>query len=98
MIRTVFVSSGKETGAPITTKLTVDFGNLTEEDIVEYAMDSLIIKWRASIKGSKTRRFEAEDTYKAPRPGIRAQALSLDEQIKTLTPEQKVALIAKLTA
>lgn len=68
---TLFVSSGKETGSAVQTKLTIDFSKLTVEQMQEYAVDSLVIKWRARYKNSKTLSYPKEDTYIAPVPGTR---------------------------
>ena len=69
---TLYVSSGKETGTAVQTKLTIDFSRLTVEQMQEYAVDSLVIKWRARYKNSKTKGYPKEDTYIAPVPGTRA--------------------------
>jgi len=96
-IVTLYVSSGKESGEPTKTKLAIDYSNLTDAMIREYATDSLVIKWRAKYKNSK-KAFPAEDVYVAPIPGTRsAPVMSEDEMIAklaaTMTPDQIVAAV-----
>ncbi len=82
---TLYVSSGKELGEPIKTKLTIDFSRLTPEHIKEYAIDSLVIKWRATYKNSK-KPYPKEDIYIAPVPGVRSAP--------TMTPFDALVIIA----
>jgi hypothetical protein len=89
---TLWVSSGKELGAPVKTKLTIDLGNLKPEHEREYAIDSLVIKWRATYKNSK-KPYPSEATYVAPIPGTRSAPVMTEDEMfsalaKKYTPEQ----------
>jgi hypothetical protein len=56
-------------GEQIETALTIDLCNLTEQDIMAYAIDSLTIKWQAlARKGSVV---PTEATYIPNKPGTR---------------------------
>jgi len=70
------------------TKLTLDFANVSEQELVEYAIDALVIKWQNSIRRKKNSKIPTEATYVVPKPGTRAAA--------TLTPYQMLeALFGK---
>lgn len=60
----------------VRTKLTLDFSNVTEADLIEYAVDALVIKWQNSIRRKKESKVPAEATYIVPKPGTRAVAAS----------------------
>ena len=73
------------------TKLTLDFSGVTKDDLVEYAVDSLVIKWqsaarRAALKKENAVAIPGEATYVVPKPGTRASA-------PTLTPYQALELV-----
>jgi len=80
---TLYVSSGKESGEPTKTKLTIDYSNLTDAMIREYATDSLVIKWRATYKNSK-KPYPTEATYVAPIPGTRSVPIMSDDEMMDL--------------
>lgn len=65
---------------PVKTKLTIDVSSLTDQDILEYAVDSLKIKWQNALRRKKDSKIPAEATYVAPKPGSRSAP--------TLTPYQ----------
>ena len=87
--RTVYCSTRMFEGDdPTKTKLTLDFQHVTEAELVEYAIDALVIKWQNSIRRKKDSKVPAEATYIVPKPGTRAA--------QTLTPYQMLeALFGK---
>jgi hypothetical protein len=77
----------------VRTRLTLDMSDVSETELVEYAVDALIIKWQASIRRKKTASVPTEATYIVPKPGTRAAAQMSDEEMfsalaKKYTPEQ----------
>jgi hypothetical protein len=70
----------------VRTRLTLDFADVTEKDLVEYAIDALVIKWQSSIRRKKDEKVPTEATYKVPKPGTRAAA--------TTTPFDALCIIA----
>ena len=69
----------------VKTKLTLDMSGVSEAELVEYAIDALIIKWQASIRRKKGESVPTEATYKVPKPGTRAAA--------TMTPFEMLTSI-----
>ena len=67
----------------VMTSLTLDFSGVTKDDLVEYAIDALVIKWQSSIRRKKDVTVPKTATYKVPKPGVRAAA--------TLTPFEMLA-------
>lgn len=63
------------------TKLTLDFSNVTKDELVSYAIDALVIKWQASVRRKKTEKVPTEATYVVPKPGTRTAAVMSDEQM-----------------
>lgn len=64
-------------GPKTRTNLTLDFSGVTKDDLVEYAIDSLVIKWqagarRAALKAENAVPIPTKATYKVPKPGTRA--------------------------
>lgn len=72
--KTVYCSTKKFDGDdPVRTELTIDFSGVTEADLVEYAIDSLVIKWQGAQRRSKSvTAIPTKATYKMPKPGTRA--------------------------
>lgn len=68
---------------PVMTSLTLDFSGVTKDDLVEYAIDALVIKWQSSIRRKKDALVPKTATYKVPKPGTRATP--------TLTPFEMLA-------
>lgn len=62
------------------TKLTIDASQLTTEDMMEYVVDSAVIKWQSAIRRKKDSVIPAEATYKVPKPGTRAQVQITEAQ------------------
>ena len=83
--RELYVGTALYKDGPQTkTKLVVSFENLTEEDILEMATDSAVIKWQASARRSALKKEGATPipesaTYIVPRPGTRASGMVSDE-------------------
>lgn len=70
------------------TKLTLDYSNLTDDEVRAYADDACVIKWQSAIRRKKDSKVPAEATYVVPKPGTRAAV--------TLTPYQMLeALFGK---
>ena len=70
------------------TNLTLDFSAVTKDDLIEYAIDTLVIKWQNSIRRKKDAIVPKAATYKVPKPGVRMAA--------TMTPfEMLVGLFGK---
>lgn len=78
--REVFCNTALYKDGPATrTKLTLDFSGVTKDDLVEYAIDSLVIKWQGSARRLGTKKenpvaIPKEATYLVPKPGSRAVA------------------------
>jgi hypothetical protein len=71
----------------VRTTLTLDMSNVTEAELVEYAVDALVIKWQASIRRKKDAEVPTKATYLVPKPGTRAAAV--------MSPEDMIAALAK---
>jgi len=56
----------------VKTTLTLDMSGVTETELVEYAVDALVIKWQSSIRRKKGVDVPTIATYKVPKPGTRA--------------------------
>lgn len=80
--RTVYCSTKRFEGDDaVRTALTLDMSNVTEKDLVEYAVDALVIKWQASIRRKKDAKVPVTATYIVPKPGTRAVAKLTAEQL-----------------
>lgn len=91
----VYASTAMFKGADaIKTKLTIDMSDLTEQDLIEYAVDSLKIKWQSSIRRKKDSVIPAEATYKAPRAGTRSapQMLPMDALVMVCGGNKELAI------
>jgi len=72
MKRTLFCATKKhKDDDAVRTELTVDMSGLTPEDIAEYALDGMVIKWQASARRKKEP-IPRKATYIVPKPGTRA--------------------------
>ena len=89
--KTIFCSTKRFEGDDATkTKLTLDMSNVSETELVEYAVDALVIKWQASIRRKKGEVVPTEATYKVPKPGTRAAAtLSPFEMLTSIFGKDK---------
>ncbi len=80
--RTVYCSTKRFEGDDaIKTKLTLDMSNVTETELVEYAVDALVIKWQASVRRKKNAEVPTEATYVVPKPGTRAVPVMSDSDM-----------------
>ena len=83
--RELYVGTALYKDGPQTrTKLTLDFSGLNEEDILEMATDSAVIKWQASARRAAMKKEGAipipeSATYIVPKPGTRANGTVSDE-------------------
>lgn len=93
--RTVYCSTKRFEGDDaVRTSLTLDMSNVTEKDLVEYAVDALVIKWQASKRRSKTATIPATATYIVPKPGTRASAtLTAEQHLVQLFGAEKAAIL-----
>ena len=72
------------------TELTLDFSNLSEEDIFNMAADSAVIKWQAAARRAALKKDGAvaipkSATYIVPKPGTRATGeVSAEKAVKTI--------------
>lgn len=99
--RTVFCSTKKFEGDDaVRTALTLDFSGVTTEDLVDYAVDALVIKWQAAQRRKKDFPVPSKATYLVPKPGTRATSeLSEEEMIAKLAKRMSAAdLIAAVKA
>ena len=88
----------------ITTNLSINWDGMTDDDVKALAQQALIVKlqgkWRAGVKAG-TGTIPTEETVNAVdhKVGTRApKALpDLAAMIAALSPEQKAAMLAKLT-
>jgi hypothetical protein len=84
----------------ITTELTIKWEGLTADEIQQLAQQALIVKlqakWRKDGIPSGAHEVNASDY----RPGVRAPRgpASVETLVAKLTPEQRAALLAKLSA
>ena len=64
----------------VQTSLTLDFTNLSDEDILQYAIDAATIKWQGAQRRKKEGAIPTSDVYVVPKPGTRATGeVSLDK-------------------
>lgn len=100
-IVTVYSDTAMFKGGPQTrTKLTIDYSDLTDDEVRYYADDSCIIKVQNSWRRKKNSKIPTEFTYRVPKPGTRAAAVMSDEEMfralaKKYTPEQFEAEIKR---
>jgi hypothetical protein len=84
----------KKTGVKMPTALTLDCTGLTQDDINEYAFDSMIIRWQSPTRKLDT--VPAECVYTVPKPGTRQAGVGTLAQFEAkVTIEQLEAMIAK---
>lgn len=83
---------------------TLDMSQLTDEDILSYALDSIIILSQAADrrnalkkdeKGKISGEIPTTGTYLVPRPGQRATADPMSKLVKVLGKERAEAAVAK---
>lgn len=74
----------------VKTKLTLDFSGVTEAELIEYAIDALVIKWQSAIRRKKAEKVPAEATYKVPKPGTRQTAMTPFEMLVSLFGKERV--------
>jgi hypothetical protein len=55
----------------VTTELTIDCSGVTDADLIEYALQSLVIKWQGNARRGKV--IPTTATYVVPKPGTRSQ-------------------------
>ena len=76
----------------IRTQLTMDFKEVSDTDILGYAIDALVVKWQAKVR--RAGHVPAEDTYIVPKLGTRAMQTP-EQSAERLTIEQLEAILAK---
>lgn len=55
----------------VTTELTIDCSGVTDADLIEYALQSIVIRWQGNARRGKE--IPTQATYVVPKPGTRAQ-------------------------
>lgn len=97
--RVVYCSTAMYKGGEAAkTALTLNFANVTKDDLIEYAIDTLIIKWQNSIRRNKNIvTAPSKATYLVTKPGTRAgvQMTKLDMLYSLFGKEKVIALINK---
>lgn len=89
-------TSAYQDGPAVRTNLTLDFSGVTKDDLVEYAIDSLVIKWQASARRAANKKENAipipkTATYLVPKPGVRvAVTLTPLQMLEQLFGKEKV--------
>ena len=66
-------------GDEIETTLTLDFTNLTDDEVMDLAVKSAVINWQANARRAKV--IPNEATYAVPRPGTRSAAVATPEAL-----------------
>ena len=66
-------------GDEIETTLTLDFTNLTDDEVMDMAVKSAVINWQANARRAKV--IPNEATYIVPRPGTRSAAVATPEAL-----------------
>ena len=59
-------------GDEIETTLTLDFSNLSDDEVMELAVKSAVINWQSNARRAKL--IPAKTTYVVPKPGTRSTA------------------------
>uniref|UniRef100_A0A6M3JB08 Tail assembly chaperone n=1 Tax=viral metagenome TaxID=1070528 RepID=A0A6M3JB08_9ZZZZ len=78
----------------VSTELTIDLSNLTEADVLEYAVQTLVIRWQGSARKAKS--IPATATYTAPKPGTKGTGIiTRTALLNKLFGAKAPALIAK---
>ncbi len=86
----------------VSTKLTLDCSDLTQRDFIEYALQSLVIKWQGNARRNATKQegvipIPKEATWKVPKPGVRT-AMTIEQMVAALDDAGKQRLLASLLA
>jgi hypothetical protein len=86
----------------VNTELTLDCSDLTPRDFVEYALQSLVIKWqgnarRNALKAENAVPIPKTATWRVPKPGVKT-VMSIEQAIMSLTKERKAELLKLLAA
>lgn len=82
----------------VKTALTLDLSQVTTEDLIEYAIDAIVIKWQGMVRRSKSITVvPTEATYVVPKPGTRAtgEVSAYQALVKVLGAEGAARLVAK---
>lgn len=84
----------------VTTNLTIKWDGLTPEEIQQLAQQALIVKLQAKWRKDGIPSGDHEVNAADYRPGVRAakQPASVEKLIAAMTPEQRAALLAKLSS
>ena len=88
-----------EGGDAVNTQLTMDFSDLTSEDILSIAVQAVVIRWQGQARRAKCA-IPTVATYKVPKPGTRA-AVDPFEAILRIAggdPEKAIAMLRERQA
>ena len=66
-------------GDEVETILTLDFTNLTDDEVMDLAVKSAVINWQANARRAKV--IPTKATYIVPRPGTRTSAVATPEAL-----------------
>jgi hypothetical protein len=95
-VRTLSTKVTSESTA-VLTRLTMDLSELSGEDVLEYALQALAVKWQGVVRRKGA--IPTSDTWKVPKPGTRQGAVvDLESALKAVSPERAKELLAILMA
>ena len=86
----------------IKTELTLDCSDLNQRDFIEYALQSLVIKWqgnarRNALKAEGAIPIPVKATWKVPKPGHKT-VMSVEQMILAMDDTKKAQLLKTLQA
>lgn len=86
----------------VQTELSLDCSDLTQRDFIEYALQSLVIKWqgnarRNALKAENAIPIPRVATWRVPKPGVKTQ-LTIQQQLAALPKAQQKAMLEMLMA
>ena len=87
----------------VSTDLEIDMSTLSQGDIQEIAIKSIVTSWQAAVRRAANAKENAKpiptkDRIVVQKPEKRGHKPTLEEQVMSLTPEEKRELMEKLMA
>lgn len=84
----------------IKTELTLDCSDLNQRDFIEYALQSLVIKWQGNARRNALKQegavaIPAKAFWKVPKPGYKT-VMSIEQAVASLPDEKKLKLLKAL--
>lgn len=97
---TANIDTRKEAGAEqVTTNVTFNWDGISTDELQQMAQQALIVKLQAKWRKDGIPAGAHAVNVSDYRPGVRAErTVNVDNIVAKLTPEQRAALIAKLTS